>query len=219
MAVTVILAGLLFPTIAGIRENAYRVISSSNLRQMGLGLHMYVQDSSEQLPYTAWLDDDGLGWQPQELMAARIDDTYGWDGLGRLFHYGYVAHPSVFYSPAHTGKHPELRYESMWLDPGAERIYTNYHYAGDVDWREGELRAMDAHENFALITDGMRTLSDLNHDNGIHVLARDGSVTFQNDLIQAITEIVPREPASLDFDSYIELWQIVSEGSPSQTAW
>ena len=44
MAITGVLTALLLPTLATVRENANRVISSSNQRTIGQGLTMYAAD-------------------------------------------------------------------------------------------------------------------------------------------------------------------------------
>lgn len=50
IAIIAILASILFPVFARARENARRTACLSNLKQMGLGVMMYVQDYDETLP-------------------------------------------------------------------------------------------------------------------------------------------------------------------------
>ncbi|MEO6908355.1 MAG: DUF1559 domain-containing protein, partial [Abditibacteriaceae bacterium] len=50
IAIISILAAILFPIFARARENARRASCQSNLKQIGLGLLMYVQDYDESLP-------------------------------------------------------------------------------------------------------------------------------------------------------------------------
>lgn len=50
IAIIAILAAILFPVFARARENARRTSCMSNLKQVGLGLLQYVQDSDETLP-------------------------------------------------------------------------------------------------------------------------------------------------------------------------
>ncbi len=45
-----VLAALLFPAVSRVRESARRATCKSNLRQIGLGCHMYADDSNEQFP-------------------------------------------------------------------------------------------------------------------------------------------------------------------------
>lgn len=50
IAITSILAAILFPVFARARENARRASCMSNLKQIGLGMMMYVQDYDETYP-------------------------------------------------------------------------------------------------------------------------------------------------------------------------
>src|SRR5579875_1263967 len=66
IAIIAILAAILFPVFAQAREKARQISCLSNLKQIGTGISMYVQDYDEtffQLPYTtdpphltAWSD-------------------------------------------------------------------------------------------------------------------------------------------------------------------
>jgi len=52
IAIIAILAAILFPVFQKVRENARRATCQSNMKQLGLGIIMYVQDSDEQyVPY------------------------------------------------------------------------------------------------------------------------------------------------------------------------
>lgn len=53
IAIIAILAAILFPVFARARENARRASCLSNLKQMGLGVLMYVQDYDETYPIVA----------------------------------------------------------------------------------------------------------------------------------------------------------------------
>jgi prepilin-type N-terminal cleavage/methylation domain-containing protein/prepilin-type processing-associated H-X9-DG protein len=52
IAIIVLLAAILFPVFARVRENARRASCQSNLKQMGLGIAQYTQDNDECLPPT-----------------------------------------------------------------------------------------------------------------------------------------------------------------------
>ncbi len=53
VAIIAILAALLLPALSRAKEKARRVKCSSNLRQVGLALHMYANDNRERLPVCA----------------------------------------------------------------------------------------------------------------------------------------------------------------------
>ncbi len=50
IAIIAILAAILFPVFAKAREKARTTACLSNLKQLGLGLHMYIQDYDESFP-------------------------------------------------------------------------------------------------------------------------------------------------------------------------
>jgi len=53
IAIIAILAAMLLPALARAREQARRGVCISNLKSIGLALHMYSQDYAEMFPYTA----------------------------------------------------------------------------------------------------------------------------------------------------------------------
>jgi prepilin-type N-terminal cleavage/methylation domain-containing protein/prepilin-type processing-associated H-X9-DG protein len=57
VAIISVLAGILFPVFARARENARRASCMSNLKQLGLGMMMYVQDNDETFPMATYLKD------------------------------------------------------------------------------------------------------------------------------------------------------------------
>jgi prepilin-type N-terminal cleavage/methylation domain-containing protein/prepilin-type processing-associated H-X9-DG protein len=60
IAIIAILAAILFPVFAKAKDKANQAACTSNLRQLGLGVLMYVQDNDERLP--RW--DYGCGTSP-----------------------------------------------------------------------------------------------------------------------------------------------------------
>jgi prepilin-type N-terminal cleavage/methylation domain-containing protein/prepilin-type processing-associated H-X9-DG protein len=66
IAIIAILAAILFPVFAQAREKARQTSSSSNARQLGLAIRMYVQDFDERFPFGGWLPNGNIGtgeWQ------------------------------------------------------------------------------------------------------------------------------------------------------------
>src|ERR1700712_4301073 len=59
IAIIAILAAILFPVFAKAREKARQTACISNMKQMGLGFMMYVQDNDEAFPSSAYY---GYGW-------------------------------------------------------------------------------------------------------------------------------------------------------------
>jgi len=64
IAIIAILAAILFPVFAKARESARAASCKSNLKQIGTGWMMYVQDYDEKTPLN-WWSDDPCGTSPQ----------------------------------------------------------------------------------------------------------------------------------------------------------
>jgi len=67
IAIIAILAAILFPVFARARENAKRTGCLSNMKQIGTGIMMYVQDYDDTYPMTAWKNADN----PKPPLSAR----------------------------------------------------------------------------------------------------------------------------------------------------
>jgi len=217
IAVAVLLVGLLFPSLAELRENAHRVVCASNQRQIGMAIFMYDRDYGA-LPYTAQLDSGR--WEPRDLMVAHLGgEAENWDGIGLLFEWGYCRNPNCFYCPSHSGEHRVDQYHDRWYYPGGDPIYTNFHYSGDVDWVNGQSRdlsvAMREGDRLVLASDHLRSLDSLNHRDGLNLLYGDGSVHWQNSLSH-IEDILPRSDEEGlqggEEDDYEGLWRIIESG-------
>jgi prepilin-type N-terminal cleavage/methylation domain-containing protein/prepilin-type processing-associated H-X9-DG protein len=118
IAIIAILAAILFPVFARARENARRASCQSNLKQIGIGIMMYVQDYDEILPSESVTDSSPLPngdattyhlWehmiQPYlksyQIFNCPSDTVAPWDGhyTGTLS-YGMDYAPSYYTSPA-----------------------------------------------------------------------------------------------------------------------
>src|SRR5881398_2775644 len=61
IAIIAILAAILFPVFAQAREAARKASCASNLRQLGLGMSMYIQDYDERFPSWSWGPNNNNG--------------------------------------------------------------------------------------------------------------------------------------------------------------
>ena len=61
IAIIALLAAILFPVFATARENARRATCQSNLKQIALGMTMYVQDNDGYFPMYRYVDPPGTG--------------------------------------------------------------------------------------------------------------------------------------------------------------
>ena len=210
IAVAVLLTGLLMPAMHQLQENARRVICLSNLSQLGQAFVLYGNNYKDFLPYSAALHVDQ---QPQNLMMVkRPDPNGGWDGIGLLFADHYCASPECYYCPSHHGEHPVDRYSDLWYDDDNNTIFSNFHYAGDIEWGSGpdikRRNMLDGH-SLVLATDGLRTAKDFNHMNGMNVLRADGSVRWRDDT-QDILKQLPKDDNDLPQTSWTQIWNDVA---------
>ena len=76
IAIIAILASILFPVFARAREQARKAACQSNLKQIGLGVMMYVQDYDEKYPFA------NMGYTPggriHEVLVPYIKSTQVW---------------------------------------------------------------------------------------------------------------------------------------------
>lgn len=231
MAVTVLLTGLLMPAMAQVRENARRVVCSSNLRQIGMGVITFADENNGRLPDSFYGAPDrnkrnmmaahrGGGTSATEKLSGAVPGGsermayQNWEGLGWLYRWYHVNSPEVFYCPSHAGEHPYERYQDQYpryrrVDVIATTpIYMNYQYAGDKDWAnedQPDRRRRLTDESLIIATDGLRTISDFNHQVGMNVLRGDSSVAWYEDRSTHLVRILL---ATADQD-YRTIWEII----------
>jgi prepilin-type N-terminal cleavage/methylation domain-containing protein/prepilin-type processing-associated H-X9-DG protein len=87
IAIIAILAAILFPVFAQAREKARTASCSSNCKQLGLGILMYVQDYDERYPFGGWrpTGPNGIG-----------DGTWDWQNSTAP----YIKNKGVYYCPS-----------------------------------------------------------------------------------------------------------------------
>ena len=211
MSVAVMLTALMMPVMQQLRENAHRVVCMSNMQQIGRAFMMFGGDNNDELPESQALVEPE---SPQELMLARTSGKDSqWDGLGYLFKLHYCEASECFYCPSHHGEHLFERYAGMWEQAAApcEPIYTNFHYAGQLEWNKSNRRRVltDGYK-LVLLTDGLRTASDFNHTQGMNSLRGDGSVHWCDDT-EGILKVLPRTEAEQVSAQYFDLWDLVQQ--------
>jgi prepilin-type N-terminal cleavage/methylation domain-containing protein/prepilin-type processing-associated H-X9-DG protein len=110
IAIIAILAAILFPVFAQAREKARQTSCLSNMKQVGLGMLMYVQDYDENYPradYTLPTGPGPLNPAASTGFALRINH-YKW----QAWVYPYIKNSQVFFCPSRT------RDEAAWAGNG-----------------------------------------------------------------------------------------------------
>jgi prepilin-type N-terminal cleavage/methylation domain-containing protein/prepilin-type processing-associated H-X9-DG protein len=109
IAIIAILAAILFPVFAQARESARKTTCLSNLKQLGVGMAMYISD----------YDDHAVPW------ALQVNDANGvnlsWDRLIQP----YVKNTAVLACPSDTGS-------SRGVVPGIGVVIRSYSYPGNI---------------------------------------------------------------------------------------
>ena len=188
MAVIALLIAILMPGLSRAHEAARRVFCASNLRQIGLGVAMYADSNKSEMPGTMFLDSRN------EMLRLRVADARtnraSWDGLGYLFSQEYLNAPKIFYCPSHFGSHHYRVYSEQWLKIDTELV-GNFQFRGTGPNEETRLDRVEPQAS-AIVTDGMRTITDYNHRSGCNVLRADLAVIWLNDINGQISRNLAR---------------------------
>jgi len=139
VAIIAILAAMLLPALQGAKEQAKRAQCASNLHQIGLGIHLYVDNNDGFLPYDGRPGGVGVfcyGGKPQCFQPGCYNTA------GRLLN-PYVGNDDqVWHCPADRG-HPFENWpfnQSYFLGAGNSYVYNEHNnfnpYGGD--WARGQ---------------------------------------------------------------------------------
>ncbi|MEK6702338.1 MAG: hypothetical protein AABZ53_08750 [Planctomycetota bacterium] len=201
MFVITVLIAILMPTLGTAQEAARRTVCLSNVRQVGFGLSSFADERRGLLPPSIYKQDVGPGLVPSgaspEMMRLRIgiEEAVGrgvapsWDGLGLLHEGGFLQGPKVYYCPSHRGEHRFSEYAQVWGSTDKLEIIGNYQYRGSD--RNGNRRLFQMEPlKTALVSDGMRTLSDYSHRVGCNLLRADLSVEWLGDRQYRIADLL-----------------------------
>lgn len=224
MVVISVLIGIMLPSLAVVKETTQRVVCSSNVRQLGLGVSMFADDNDGLLPKSTFLNRR-FGRLPSEMTRLRISSNSSfssriadgqtgvatWDGLGRLFDGEYLETQGIFYCPSHNGQHTLESQLEAWNSQNRD-ILGNYQYRGEGP--DGDRRLFQIiPRRTSIISDSIRSEEDLNHDAGMNVLRADLAVFWFSELDDQVLALL----RSHTRDSTDQLWGrldgFVSSGS------
>ena len=206
MGIVAVLCGILLPSLRAARETSCKLNCQSNERQVGTATVAYGMQSNSRVPPS--FNAEGTNPLRRELMASRLQDgglpgNAGWDGLGLLVKGGYLGNCQCLYCPSHHGDHSFGRYAEAYAskDSASEpvQIYTNSHYSGHI---LRQLRAglqttretaitIDSGSDVLLLTDGLRTRSDFNHESGLNRMMADLSIEWWADTGNLLRNKIP----------------------------
>ncbi len=215
VAIMAVLIGILLPSLAMVRDTSQKVVCASNLRQTGLGLHMYATDNADLLPPSSFALGNGSAWDTSPIQL-RIDaglrgntgdDRYFWDGLGFLYEQSYLSDGRVFFCPSHLGENTFENQAERFAGEAGD-ILANYQYRGLGPRGEEKL---DQFEPMAeLVSDGFRDLTEINHPNGMNVLRAAMNVNWFRDTGLASISNAIMSGAD-DDDAWDNRWRILDE--------
>lgn len=143
ISIIALLIALLLPAIGQARNVANKALCMSNMKQIGVGLELFVEDHKK-YPIPDRDRYDYLVTDPNSINSGGVPRIE--TGLSPILYHGYLRLSMVFYSPAHQ-EFPILR---QWYGPNfasAEPPYSRAggycytpHASGESNWSIDDLR-------------------------------------------------------------------------------
>ena len=169
IAIIAILASLLLPALGNAKNRAQRVSCTNNLKQLGLGLAMYADDSGDKLPPTDFNPEKDPGSQPYQSYwmfdgpAGKPADLKNPYNLAYLYTSKQITAHKVFYDPGL--RHPDLvlvrfdlkyyenaKYPWPKCDDKREAVRANYMYYPQSD-RPAKKAPKPGEEEWSLVAE------------------------------------------------------------------
>ncbi|USN99947.1 MAG: DUF1559 domain-containing protein [Phycisphaeraceae bacterium] len=218
IAVIAVLIAIALPSLKLVHDTSRRVVCASNLRQVGLGIHMYATENNSELPYSSYTHGD---WGTDPMVIRMVADVRGeyaswWDGLGVLYEQGYLSDGRIFYCPSHTGTHTFDTYADQFAGEQGE-VLSNYGYRAQVldDRGRPHDRLNQIVDSAALVSDGFREIADINHARGMNVLRAGMSVDWFADTTNWMLDTASQAGEGLDDPGWQERWRRLDHPTPT----
>jgi len=139
IAIIAILAAMLLPALGKAKERALRINCTSNLKQIGIGVFIYIQENNDVLPTTKYRDANPTQYTYEiARLSATPTISEGPYNLGLLWSTKAVTEPKVFYCPSakKTGESSSWTYDHFsnvapWplgANPKEDIVRTGYHF-------------------------------------------------------------------------------------------
>lgn len=219
IAVIAVLMGILMPALQRVRRQAKRTICGSNMKQVGVAMHMYADSwDGKVLPFTGRAGEplkpaDRLPWLGVVVYSPNHRDNRGDDyapmHLAILYEAKLIDDPRVFYCPAQPKlSHYPLQYnydyyvenDRPWgsyiptaYSGGHQFVRTSYNY-----WPHSK-RKLHELARFPVVVDNLQEWEVIPHraseeqPTGVSVLFGDGHVNFASGTDLFENEIWPRK--------------------------
>lgn len=202
LGVIAVLCGVLLPSLRATREQSRRLGCASNMRSVGVAIMAYAQTNDGRLPYSSVLENTppDVGALMLARLASPGDGPQAWDGLGRLAN-TYLDTCECLYCPSHHGMNPAESCVERYRDGSITELATNFQYSGHKYFHanspnRGERITLDEGSKTLLLTDGLRSRLDFNHDTGLNRLFADLSTDWWADERNAVRNRLPNDPVT-----------------------
>ncbi len=178
IAIIAILASILFPVFGKAREKARQATCQSNLKQIGMALHMYADDYDGYLPRIGRGDGRIVDCHTSYV---KSDTKHGgWVGLGLLYSCGYIKDGRILYCPS-----APLSYGAGFTigGPHTDPLASSYSYRDNNEYGYCKLYSLVEKTawNWVIATDDfVGAPINIWHKSGINILYADGHVKWWN---------------------------------------